>query len=271
MGLFSSIGKVVKSVGKSLAGGNIAGSLVSGGLSLLGGNIARNTAQSGGMDLGKLTRDADKYGINRLTLLGMTGGQGYQREFNPALSSGAFIQQAIERGADTYFNTKSQRDAELAGIREREELAAIQSASDHMQNPYQRFGYNLTQQAPFQAAVTVAPPPLAATPRHGARGTPASPYLVTPAGRAIPAGRGSDAEGWETRYGDIASEVAGLSNVFHDLYYQWADPMGERFNVPKRPKPRPPALSRSRQWSGDQFGPEQPPLLRLRSDLGVRP
>ncbi|MBT0783016.1 hypothetical protein [Paracoccus sp. pheM1] len=78
---------------------------------------------------GRLTNDAEAVGFNPLTALLTGGGAGYQREFNPALSSGVFDAEAINRGVDTYFNQVTERDGQVDKIRQGDKLsAALQRA-----------------------------------------------------------------------------------------------------------------------------------------------
>lgn len=95
---------------------------------------------------------AEKYGFNPLTLLQAGSGAASLGGSAPALSSGAYISEAISRGVDTYFNVKQERADQ--------EAEAIRSATEHMErvrgqqarDPLQRFGYALTDVAPVPVA-----------------------------------------------------------------------------------------------------------------------
>lgn len=130
----------------------ITSSLISAGSSLFGGLFGRGKAKAQGVDYQKLRRDAEAGGFNPLTALMAGGGQGYQREFNPALSSGSFIQEAIARGTDTYFDGVARRDAQADAIRDhnnKKDLIAYEASL----RPQKTFGYDLTQQRPYSADV----------------------------------------------------------------------------------------------------------------------
>lgn len=113
---------------------------------LINGNQKSNAE---GVDYQKLRDDASAAGFNPLTALLAGGGQGYQREFNPALSSGSFLSEAISRGVDTVFN-RSADDTEAKSIRLANELAAKNLAQKAASMP-RPFGYTLTAQRPFDA------------------------------------------------------------------------------------------------------------------------
>lgn len=90
----------------------------------------------------------------------MSSGGGYQSTFNPALSSGGFIREALERGVDTYFNTPSPADDAVAqnvmaqvqaGVLERE-------AEARMVKP--DFGFDMTKVEPYRPAIGVTNPPM---------------------------------------------------------------------------------------------------------------
>lgn len=89
-----------------------------------------------------------------------TSGAGYQREFNPALSSGGFLGEALGRGLDTYFNRPLEGDPLADALRNamgrRDVSQQVQAA-----NPYRSFGYDLTKQRSFEPSVAGGRPPLA--------------------------------------------------------------------------------------------------------------
>lgn len=88
-----------------------------------------------------------------------TSGAGYQREFNPALSSGGFIAEALDRGLDTYFNSPQQADPLADALRNAIGQDAYRSAAASV-NPYQNFGYDLTKTKSFEPRVAGGRPPL---------------------------------------------------------------------------------------------------------------
>lgn len=121
---------------------------------------SKKKAKAQGVDYVKLRRDAEAAGFNPLTALLAGGGQGYQREFNPELSSGSFIAEAVARGAETYFNTVSQRDAQAEAIKADHDARNQRAALRDARTPTGGFGYDLSAQRPFVPAVVRAAPPL---------------------------------------------------------------------------------------------------------------
>lgn len=90
------------------------------------------------------------------------GGNGYQSQFNPALSSGSFIQEAIERGVDGWSNAKVQSDPLADALRRATQQDQMASEVRDAQVPQGRgFGYALTEQQPFQPSGKVGVPGLA--------------------------------------------------------------------------------------------------------------
>lgn len=130
----------------------ITSTLISAGSGLLSGLFGRGKAKAQGVDYQKLRRDATAGGFNPLTALMAGGGQGYQREFNPALSSGSFIQEAIARGTDTYFDGMARRDAQADALRDHANKKDL-IAYEHSLRPQKTFGYDLAQQQPYSADV----------------------------------------------------------------------------------------------------------------------
>lgn len=140
--------------------GPIASGALKAGVSLLGGLFGRKK-QPQGVDFAKLRNDAQAAGFNPLTALMATGGAGYSRSASPALSSASFVQEALERGIDTWFN-QVERDKEAENIKKAAHLTAKANATSRSLD---RFGYNLTQTRPYQPRVTWTPvPALAANP-----------------------------------------------------------------------------------------------------------
>lgn len=138
----SQLGKIAASV---------AGPLVS-------GLFGSKKPKAQGVDYLKLRRDAEAAGFNPLTALLAGGGAGYQREFNPALSSGAFIGEAISRGADTYFSHLAAKDAEAEAIRDREHQKELVQMQIDQRAAGRSFGFALTDQRPYSAAKEVKMP-----------------------------------------------------------------------------------------------------------------
>lgn len=158
---------------------------------------------------------------------GMVGPTGSARSFDPALAGGGFIAEAVSRGIDTVFNTPVQNDPLADALR-----TALQSdtvVKDYQdKNIRQDFGYDLQKQAPYRPAVNVSGPPMSsgsgaqANARAGTSGsddmTATSVLPLTIDGRQLQStGRHSDAEAFESRYGELAGEVAGISALTDDL------------------------------------------------------
>lgn len=135
------------------------GSAVSG---LLGGLFGKKKSSAQGVDYAKLRRDAEAAGFNPLTALLAGGGAGYQREFNPELSSDAFIAEAVTRGLDTVFNRAfSGTDPAVQQVQHREQQKQASGLQKLVGTPG-AFGYHLTDQRPFGSAVTHSGPKLTA-------------------------------------------------------------------------------------------------------------
>lgn len=150
-----------------------------------------------------------------------TAGGGYQSQFNPALSAGGFVKEAMERGIDTYFNSKQETadpQAEALG-----QMVAAQQEAQQMQEDQipKSFGYELTREKPFKAALSVGVPPLRSDTDIQLSG---SDDMVNPSQLPLkvygkdfkPASGMSDAEAFESRYGEIAGEAAGLGALVYD-------------------------------------------------------
>lgn len=118
-------------------------------ISAFAGKLFGGKPKAQGVDYVKLRDDATKAGFNPLTALMAGGGAGYQRQFDPSLSSGAFIADAVERGLDTAFNQPSGEDRELEALRKRAERVELERTINGMKVPGS-FGYSLTKVAPFR-------------------------------------------------------------------------------------------------------------------------
>lgn len=216
------------------------GALIGAGAGLIGGLLNRKSAkkqqeqaqqfakENSITDLVKLRDMAKKAGFNPLTALaagaGTPAASNYQQQFNPALSSGGFIAESIQRGVDTYFNDVAAKDAQAEAIRREAEDKRRWEAEMEQRGSMQRFGYALTQQSAY------SPPETVSFGRVGPSATqvlPSSPSddVTTPsavpltyAGKTfVPSGQYSDAEAAEGRYGEIAGEILGMSSFTHDL------------------------------------------------------
>lgn len=191
---------------------------------LVGGLFGSGKAKAEGVDYVKLRDDAQAAGFNPLTALLAGGGAGYQRQFNPALSSGAFIAEAVDRAVDTVFNRPSGPDPVVSQARVRE---LTRSANDAraVSRPPGSFGFALTDQRPFGAERTLHQPAISSRASTDAAPPAPSDDSVTPAKRPIisfgqelrPSGKFSDAAAWEDRYGD-GSPIGFLHNRASELF-----------------------------------------------------
>lgn len=121
--------------------------------------LFQNKPKAPGVDYAKLRRDAEAAGFNPLTALMAGGGAGYQRDFNPAMSSGQFIAEAVVRGLDTAFNAPVQNDPAADQIRRR--VADRDRQQALMQSrPPGGFGYDLTDVQVAPAPASFGPPAL---------------------------------------------------------------------------------------------------------------
>lgn len=158
--------------------GAVAGPLISG----LFGRSQQGRAP--GIDYQRLRRDAERAGFNPLTALLAGGGAGYQREYDPALSSGSFVAEAVARGVDTYFNQATDEpDYEADKVREQQQRNADAQAA--AARPRSTFGFDLSQVEPFDDAEVYGGPSLG---RPRARPTPGNAERVPaydPSGRMV--------------------------------------------------------------------------------------
>ncbi|MEO1910150.1 MAG: hypothetical protein ABGX10_06980 [Paracoccus sp. (in: a-proteobacteria)] len=91
-------------------------------------------------------------------------GGGYQSQFNPALSSGSFIQEAIERGVDGWSNAKVEADPLADALRRATQQDQMASEVRNAEVPQGRgVGYSLTEQRPFQPSGKIGVPALSST------------------------------------------------------------------------------------------------------------
>lgn len=156
---------------------------------LIGGLFGKKKAKAQGVDYKKLRDDALAAGFNPLTALMAGGGAGYQREFNPAMSSGSFIAEAVQRGVDTYFDMTdaeaAQADADAEAIREHERRKDLIKFEHDLNRTRGTFGYDLAAQAPFTPSRRVAPPAIAggsgiASPDYEPKRPPLNPAFRDP-------------------------------------------------------------------------------------------
>lgn len=205
------------------------GAIIGGALGLLGAKRQSDAAEDQSaqarawaredqkMGLLRLRRAAKRAGFNPLTALRASPNAGMTQPTTPALSSGAFMGQALQDAGATLFNSAmNQPDPERDALEKalmRQELATMQAqqkaATDTM-----RFGY----------AVPVA------NNYSGIDRVNSSPDLLGVSGMAgshVPVGNGinglaveeapiSNAEDFEKRYGDAGSSVIGLGILAAD-------------------------------------------------------
>lgn len=87
-------------------------------------------------------------------------GGGYGSQFNPALSAGSFIKEAMDRAVDSWSNQPVQKDPLADALRNAFEQDQMADQVRDAQIP-QGFGYDLTKQEAFQPEATVGVPALA--------------------------------------------------------------------------------------------------------------
>lgn len=220
--------------------------LFSAGSSLLGGILnkksakkqqqqAQNFAKENSItDLTKLRQVAEKAGFNPLTALmggaGSPAASNYQASYNPAMSSGSFIADAMSRGSDAYFSYVDDQAAQAESIRRETEDKRRWEAEMANRPASQRFGYALSQQQEYRPQVRSAGPRMGSAVAASVVGTAAasepspSDGSVTPSRQAImvrgtpfyPRSGSSDAEAAESRYGEVAGEIIGVDALIHD-------------------------------------------------------
>lgn len=194
--------------------------------SLVSGLFGLRKPKAQGIDYQKLRRDAEAAGFNPLTALLAGGGAGYQRDFNPALASGAFVGEALQRGLDTYFNTPDPADLEAERLRERVQAETFYEMQKDSMLPG-NFGYSLSSVQPFRAQRTAHTAPLASSSTKPGSDPAKSDEGLDPPTRPItllgmplrPSGLFSDAESTETRYAEVGSNVSGTLAYASDIPY----------------------------------------------------
>lgn len=87
-------------------------------------------------------------------------GAGYGQQYNPALSSGSFIQEAMQNGVDTWFNRPEPQDKLAEALRGALAQKETREAEQSSRVPGS-MGFDLKQVEAFKPAVSVGLPPLA--------------------------------------------------------------------------------------------------------------
>ncbi|WP_195822670.1 hypothetical protein [Roseobacter sp. MH60115] len=230
MGFFSTLGKI----GGTFFGGPTGGAIGGGIGSLIDGKragssasrtsdrnyrnqleLAKYQSELNKLDLGRLSKEARENGFNPLTVLGYTGGQGFTggAVTPPALASGDFVTEAMERSVTNWYNNeplfnKSEED-ELRVEMMREELKDLQRRN---KAPLGGFGYDI-QQVTTQSRNQEGLEPLL----DPGRATTTNASHIDAQSYIDP--RSPDAEMAEARYGDVAQEVGGVVNTLRDFGY----------------------------------------------------
>lgn len=81
-------------------------------------------------------------------------GSGYSSQFNPALSSGSFVREAVDRAVDTWSNRPVEKDPLADALRSAFQQDQMAQEVRDSQIP-QGFGYDLTKQKQFQPEATI--------------------------------------------------------------------------------------------------------------------
>lgn len=189
----------------------IGGSLISSGSSLLGGLLGRSSARSQNRANEALQREFAQHGIRwkvedakaaGLHPLAAIGAQG--ASYSPATVVDPMGDALAQAGQSIGSGVARARvsPVEQAGINkanaETEYYKELTRASLQA-----RIGQNQNKPTPSVSTVPVAEPAAAA--------------IRLPGGKEVPLGTHSDAEAYETRYGDIAQEVGGLITLGGDI------------------------------------------------------
>lgn len=194
-------------------------------------------------------------GGSGMSTAGMGGG--YMREFTPALTTGSFLAEAVQRGIDTTFNTPVANDPLADALRKALNTDRVVSDAQAA-NPRRPFGYDLQEVAPYTPARTVSRPAIqkAATSPSDESVDPSSLPIKWNGGDFDPSGKFSDAEAAEARYGEIGGEILGLDSLIYDVgknARRRFDGWRSRRNAPQAPRSRPP-LNPRRGGIPDGYG-----------------
>lgn len=163
-----------------------------------------------------MVEDAEAAGFNPLTAIRNGGSAGFTTTSHPALSSGAFIAEALGQFGNivSSYDPMAKATAELEHKIKQETLRNLQA--DTAQRLRASIGgVPVSTAAPRKAGIQ---PALAKQVPPTAGGTTVTNPLPARFGGEVNPGF-VDAEAWETRYGDIAQEVGGLLNVGADIYW----------------------------------------------------
>lgn len=152
-----------------------------------------------------------------------SSGSGYSGPSGPAMSTGNFIGAAIEKGVDTWLNRPPEKDKLADSLRTAFLVGELMQPAQERQAPARAFGRELVQQQPFKAAAKVMAPAFAkpgskpdmATSDEGY--TPPEQPLTIGGYKLNPAGKFSDADAIETRYGDVVSAIYGMVSLPYDI------------------------------------------------------
>lgn len=113
-----------------------------------GGGGGAQMAPSGSMPMASQIPAAGGFGVS---------GAGYQSQFNPALSSGGFIQEAMDRASTLYNEQVPQKDNLAEALRGAMQHSQMVEQVRDAQVPGD-FGYSLSKVEPFQPSQAVGVP-----------------------------------------------------------------------------------------------------------------
>lgn len=148
-------------------------------------------------------------------------GNGYTAQSSPGLSSSAWISEALQTAADSWFSKPDPQEDKLATALRSALSFKDQAEVANSQNYRRSFGYDLTKQRAFRPAASVGVPALR---RNQQQTLAPSDESVTPPTRPIkaaaysvhPSGDFSDAAAVEDRYGDLGGSLYGVGAMAYD-------------------------------------------------------
>jgi hypothetical protein len=164
-----------------------------------------------------LRRQAEEAGFNPLTALAATGGQGFNSQFTPSLASQDFVRDSIQ----TAFDRNTSQAAQEETRRELEnDLLKVQI--DEVKRGVNA-GPFMPRNVPTNGVTSVRSNGQAPGHPLDIAGNPTTPALAM-SNRTYETDPGaSDAEWWETRYGDIVQNIAGVGVFAQDMWHNRAN------------------------------------------------
>lgn len=180
-------------------------------------------------------------------------GGGYQESFNPVLSPGSWIADALDTGIQTYFNTTNEADAamyeDIAGQVARGQLERALKR----QQPQDTFGFNLSKVQPYSPAIGHGAPVLSGNNMYGV--TPEALELRTDS-LFTPVDLGYGETGWglnpDREYSEIVQTVGDAAIMAQQGLAGWKH-SGPMFTI-RDGSPISKVRGAVRAWRGVQKG-----------------